>query len=118
MMNSAGYREERPWGSFENLYEDGRMKIKRILVKPRKRLSLQSHNQRSENWVVIAGTARVTLGNTDILLKPSQSIFIPCQEKHRLANPGDCNLEVIEIQTGDYFGEDDIIRYRDDFNRV
>lgn len=112
-----GYREERPWGSFENLYECSRFKIKRIIVKPGKRLSLQSHRQRAENWIVISGTAVVTRGSEEIRLTPGQSVFIPRGEKHRLANPADLDLEIIEIQTGDYFGEDDIIRYQDDFNR-
>jgi mannose-6-phosphate isomerase-like protein (cupin superfamily) len=112
-----GYREERPWGSFENLYEDSQVKIKRITVKPGRRLSLQSHQHRAENWIVISGTAVITLGTREIRLKPNQSVFIPRREKHRLANPADLDLEIIEIQTGEYFGEDDITRYQDDFNR-
>ena len=113
-----GVREERPWGSFEILYEDQSVKIKKIIVKPNKRLSLQSHKKRSENWVIIKGQAVVTLGTQDHQLKENDSIFIPVHEKHRISNPNSLNLEFIEIQTGQYFGEDDIIRYQDDFKRI
>lgn len=113
-----GFSEERPWGSFENLYEDTDLKIKKIIVKPKKRLSLQSHQNRAENWIIVKGEAIVTLDNKNYSLKKNDSIFIPTKAKHRIANQNSQDLEFIEIQTGTYFGEDDIIRYEDDFNRI
>lgn len=112
------YKEERPWGSFEILYEEEQLKVKRIIVKPGKRLSLQSHNNRSENWVIIQGNALVTLDEKDIPLSPNQFVFIPTGAKHRIANQGNNNVVFVEIQIGTYLGEDDIIRYEDDFNRA
>lgn len=116
------YKEERPWGSFEILYqeeqEEEQLKVKRIIVKPGKRLSLQSHKNRSENWVIIQGNALVTLDEKDIPLSPNQFVFIPAGAKHRIANQGNDNVVFVEIQTGTYLGEDDIIRYEDDFNRA
>lgn len=112
------YFEERPWGSFEILHEEDNLKVKRIIVKPGKRLSLQSHKQRSENWVIIEGNAVVTLDEDDIPRNPNESIFIPAGAKHRISNPGEENVVFIEVQTGTYLGEDDIVRYQDDFDRV
>ena len=112
------YKEERPWGWFEILYEEENLKIKRILVKPNNRLSLQSHNSRSENWTVIAGSAFVHLDEKRIYLSTNQSIFIPVQSKHRVENKKEKDLIFIEVQTGAYLGEDDIVRYEDDYNRV
>jgi mannose-6-phosphate isomerase-like protein (cupin superfamily) len=111
------YKEERPWGWFEILFEEANLKIKRILVKPGKRLSLQSHERRAENWVVIQGHALVTLGEEIIKLEERQAVFIPEKSKHRIENTGGENLVFIEVQTGTYLGEDDITRYQDDFNR-
>jgi mannose-6-phosphate isomerase-like protein (cupin superfamily) len=116
-MNSP-YKEERPWGSFEILYEEKLLKVKRIVVKPGKRLSLQSHRSRAENWVLLQGNALVTLDEKEIPWSPNQSIFIPAEVKHRVANQGSNNVVFIEVQTGTYLGEDDIIRYQDDFNRL
>jgi mannose-6-phosphate isomerase-like protein (cupin superfamily) len=115
---SENYKEERPWGSFEILHEEETIKVKRIIVKPGKRLSLQSHNHRSENWVIIEGNAVVTLDEEEIPRSPNQSVYIPVGAKHRISNPGQEDVVFIEVQTGTYFGEDDIIRYQDDFNRV
>lgn len=112
------YKEERPWGSFEILFEEPGLKVKRIVVKPGKRLSLQSHQNRSENWVIIAGQAQVTLDNQLIEHSTNQSIFIPAGTRHRINNPTEHPLIFIEVQTGTYLGEDDITRYEDDFNRV
>jgi mannose-6-phosphate isomerase-like protein (cupin superfamily) len=112
------YAEERPWGRFEILYEEERLKVKRITVKPGLRLSLQSHNQRSENWVIIQGRAIVTLENGRAHLSPHQAIFIPRGAKHRVENPGQEDLVFIEVQTGNYLGEGDITRFQDDFQRV
>jgi mannose-1-phosphate guanylyltransferase/mannose-6-phosphate isomerase len=111
-------REERPWGWFEVLFEEAGLKVKRIMVKPGKRLSLQSHEQRAENWVVVQGQARVTLGEQTIALEKRQAVFIPEKTKHRMENPGQEGLVFIEVQTGTYLGEDDITRYQDDFNRA
>jgi len=111
------YKEERPWGWFEILFEEARLKIKRIMIKPGKRLSLQSHERRAENWVVIQGQALFTLDEKTFSLGPRQSVFIPEKTRHRMENPGLENLVFVEVQTGTYLGEDDIIRYQDDFNR-
>jgi mannose-6-phosphate isomerase-like protein (cupin superfamily) len=115
---SSNYKEERPWGSFEILHEEEGLKVKRIIVKPGKRLSLQSHKHRSENWVIIRGLAIVTRDDEEISRRPNQAIYIPAGAKHRCANPGDEEVVFIEVQTGTYLGEDDIVRYEDDFNRV
>jgi mannose-1-phosphate guanylyltransferase/mannose-1-phosphate guanylyltransferase/mannose-6-phosphate isomerase len=112
------YKENRPWGSFENLHDEKHLKVKRIIVLPGKRLSLQSHKNRSENWVVIKGHGVVTLGEEIILLGPNQTVFIPAGSKHRISNPGAEDLVFVEVQTGSYLGEDDIIRYQDDFDRI
>lgn len=114
----VNYREKRPWGDFEVLYDGADFKTKILEVLPGKRLSLQSHKKREENWVVTAGTAFVQLDDEYIELKKGESIFIPCGAKHRLENRGEVLLKIIEVQTGSYFGEDDIVRYEDDFNRV
>ncbi|MFH1188250.1 MAG: mannose-1-phosphate guanylyltransferase/mannose-6-phosphate isomerase [bacterium] len=107
----------RPWGKFENLIDTPTYKVKKILVYPGARLSLQSHNHRSEHWVVVEGTADIINGEDQITLQKEESTFIPVYTKHRLGNSGDVNLEIIEVQTGNYFGEDDIIRYDDVYER-
>ncbi len=116
-MSRAKYKEHRPWGWFEILHEEKELKVKRIMVKPGQRLSLQSHRQRAENWVIVEGRALFTLGNRTIPLKPHESVFIPKGKKHRMKNPGRKELLFVEVQTGSYLGEDDITRYDDDFNR-
>lgn len=103
----------RPWGSYTVLDEQGYFKIKRVRVEPGKRLSLQTHQHRSEHWVVVRGLARVTCGERVMLLHEKQSVDIPAGEKHRLENPADTELEIIEIQHGDYLKEDDILRLED-----
>ncbi|MDI9609983.1 MAG: mannose-1-phosphate guanylyltransferase/mannose-6-phosphate isomerase [Archaeoglobales archaeon] len=107
----------RPWGSYTLLEEGERYKIKRITIKPGKRLSLQRHYHRSEHWVVVKGTARVLFDNKEILLRPGESTFIPAGVLHRLENPGKVDLEVIETQIGEYLEEDDIERIEDDYGR-
>ena len=107
----------RPWGSYTVLEDAPTHKVKRITVLPGKRLSLQLHRRRSERWTVIRGVARVTLGNDVFDLKVGESVFIPVETPHRLENPTGDIVEVIEVQMGDYFGEDDIIRLQDDFGR-
>ncbi len=111
------YKEERPWGSFEILHEEDDLKIKKIIVKPQQRLSLQSHNHRCENWVIKSGEAEMTLDDKVFHLKKEDSVFIPVKSKHRIKNPGNELLVFIEVQLGDYLGEDDIIRYQDDYKR-
>ncbi|MBZ0128572.1 MAG: mannose-1-phosphate guanylyltransferase/mannose-6-phosphate isomerase [Rhodobacteraceae bacterium] len=110
-------RDHRPWGWFETLSLGERFQVKRIMVHPGAALSLQSHVHRSEHWVVVAGTARVTVGETVTLVTENQSVYIPVGDKHRLENPGKVDLHLIEVQTGTYLGEDDIVRYEDVYRR-
>jgi len=108
----------RPWGTYTVLEESESYKIKRIVVKPGKRLSLQKHYHRSEHWIVVSGTAIVTLGDREITLKPNESTYIPIGETHRLENPGKIDVVLIEAQVGSYLGEDDIVRLKDDYERI
>ena len=107
----------RPWGTYTILEEGPRFKIKRIMVKPGARLSLQAHHHRSEHWIVVSGTAKVVNGDQEILLATNQSTYVPCGFRHRLENPGILPLILIEVQTGDYLGEDDIVRFDDIYGR-
>lgn len=107
----------RPWGKYSVLEEGEGYKAKRISVAPGKRLSLQRHRHRSEHWVIVQGTAYITVEDKDQLLEPGESIFVPAGSTHRLENPGKVVLEVIETQIGDYLGEDDIERIEDDYGR-
>jgi mannose-1-phosphate guanylyltransferase/mannose-6-phosphate isomerase len=108
----------RPWGWYDSIDEGGRFKVKRIQVKPGASLSLQKHHHRAEHWVVVRGTAEITNGDKVHLLTENQSTYIPLGEVHRLANPGTIPLEIIEVQSGSYLGEDDIIRYEDHYGRM
>ncbi|MFY9268578.1 MAG: mannose-1-phosphate guanylyltransferase/mannose-6-phosphate isomerase [Candidatus Manganitrophaceae bacterium] len=108
----------RAWGTYTVLEEGGDYKIKRIMVNPRSRLSLQMHGKRSEHWVVVSGTARVTCGESVYTIHANQSTFVPMGVKHRLENPTDEPLQIIEVQSGNYLGEDDIVRYQDDYGRL
>lgn len=107
----------RPWGSYEGTDKDDRFQVKRITVKPGQVLSLQKHHHRAEHWVVVRGTAKITNGDKELLLTEDQSTYIPVGEMHRLENPGRIPLELIEIQTGSYLGEDDIVRFDDVYGR-
>jgi len=107
----------RPWGSYHSIDQGPRFQVKRIVVKPGGRLSLQLHHHRAEHWVVVRGTARVTLGDETKILHENESTYIPSGAKHRLENPGKIDLELIEVQTGSYLGEDDIVRIEDDYRR-
>src|SRR5699024_3324004 len=107
----------RPWGSYDSIDRDDGFQVKRIKVKPGGRLSLQSHEHRAEHWIVVRGTARVTRDNDVFELHANQSTYIPLGAKHRLENPGSEMLELIEVQSGDYLGEDDIVRYEDVYGR-
>ncbi|MDJ0600280.1 MAG: phosphomannose isomerase type II C-terminal cupin domain [Crocosphaera sp.] len=109
--------EMRPWGSFTTLEEGPGYKIKRIEVNPGHRLSLQMHHHRSEHWIVVSGTAKVTCGDTEKILGANQSTYVPQCTSHRLENPGVIKLILIEVQNGEYLGEDDIIRFQDDYSR-
>lgn len=107
----------RPWGWYDSIDEGGRFKVKRIQVKPRASLSLQKHHHRAEHWVVVRGTAEITNGEHTVLLTENQSTYIPLGQVHRLANPGTIPLEIIEVQSGSYLGEDDIVRFEDNYGR-
>ncbi len=110
--------DHRPWGSFTILDEGDGFKVKRIEVFSKKRLSYQKHSRRSEHWYILGGLAKVTLNDREFLLKKGETIDIVAGDLHRVENPSEELLVFIEIQTGDYFGEDDIIRIADDFGRA
>jgi mannose-1-phosphate guanylyltransferase/mannose-6-phosphate isomerase len=108
----------RPWGWYDSIDEGGRFKVKRILVKPKASLSLQKHHHRAEHWIVVKGTAEITNGEQVLTLTENQSTYIPLGAVHRLANPGSIPLEIIEVQSGSYLGEDDIVRFEDTYGRA
>lgn len=110
--------DRRPWGTFTVLDEGDGFKVKRIEVLPGKRLSYQQHAQRAEHWVIVQGNAKVTLDGQDVIVKPGEAIDIAVGTAHRVENPGDELLVFIEVQRGNYLGEDDIVRLQDDFGRV
>ena len=123
-LDSKGYKEGllhkkiyRPWGSYLSLVEDKRWQVKRIEVTPGSSLSLQMHHHRAEHWTVVEGTAKVEIDDNIFILSENQSTFIPLGAKHRLSNPGKITLTLIEVQSGDYLGEDDIIRFKDEYGR-
>ncbi|MDX6271287.1 MAG: mannose-6-phosphate isomerase [Acidobacteriota bacterium] len=116
--NASPLYDERPWGSFTVLDEGEDFKVKRIEVLPGKRLSYQKHAQRAEHWMVVAGAGLVTLDDEEITLRTGDTIDIPIEAKHRIENPGSEKLIFIEIQRGSYLGEDDIVRFSDDFGRT
>jgi mannose-1-phosphate guanylyltransferase/mannose-6-phosphate isomerase len=107
----------RPWGSYQSLDQGDRYQVKRIVVKPGGRLSLQLHHHRAEHWVVVRGTAGVVIGQETRIIHENESVYIPIGSQHRLENPGKIDLELIEVQTGSYLGEDDIVRIEDDYRR-
>ena len=108
----------RPWGWYDSIDLGERFQVKRIGVKPGASLSLQKHHHRAEHWIVVKGTAEVTRGSETFLLSENQSTYIPIGEVHRLRNPGKLELEMIEVQSGSYLGEDDIVRLEDSYGRV
>ncbi len=110
-------KAHRPWGWYDNIDNGPRFKVKRIQVKPKASISLQKHHHRAEHWVVVKGTAEITCGGKTILLSENQSTYIPLGETHRLTNPGSIPLEIIEVQSGSYLGEDDIVRFEDNYGR-
>ena len=107
----------RPWGSYQSLDLSERYQVKRIVVKQGGRLSLQLHHHRAEHWVVVRGTARVTIGDMVQMVHENESVYVPIGTPHRLENPGKIDLELIEVQTGSYLGEDDIVRLDDIYKR-
>jgi mannose-1-phosphate guanylyltransferase/mannose-6-phosphate isomerase len=108
----------RPWGSYSILEDADDCKVKRLVVKPGQVLSLQMHYKRAEHWTVVQGVAKVRLGDKEFLLNPNESTYIPVETQHRLENPGTEDVHLIEVQTGHYFGEDDIVRYEDIYGRI
>ena len=108
----------RPWGSFTVLEDGADCKVKRLTVKPGQVLSLQMHHRRSEHWTVVQGTAKVRVGDREFLLQRNESTYIPIETLHRLENPTDADIHLIEVQCGDYFGEDDIVRLEDVYGRA
>jgi mannose-1-phosphate guanylyltransferase/mannose-6-phosphate isomerase len=111
-------RVHRPWGTYEDVDSGDRFRVKRITVNPGAKLSLQLHHHRAEHWVVVSGTARITRGEETTLLTENQSTYIPLGVRHRLENPGMIPLQMIEIQSGAYLEEDDIVRFEDAYHRV
>jgi len=107
----------RPWGSYETLVLGDRFQVKQIVVNPGASLSLQMHHHRAEHWIVVSGTAEIQVGDTIQMLTEDQSVYIPIGSKHRLANLGKLPLVLIEVQSGGYLGEDDIIRFDDVYGR-
>jgi mannose-1-phosphate guanylyltransferase/mannose-6-phosphate isomerase len=118
--NAAEFHQtvHRPWGSYSVLEDADDCKVKRLVVKPGQVLSLQSHKKRAEHWTVVRGVAKVRLGDKEFLLHANESTYIPLETRHRLENPGTEDVHLIEVQTGEYFGEDDIVRYEDIYGRV
>ena len=114
----AHNRAYRPWGFYESLIQGDRFQVKRIVVKPGQKLSLQKHFHRAEHWVVVTGTALVTRDDTSTLLHENESIYVPLGAVHRLENPGRIPLTLIEVQSGAYLGEDDIVRIEDTYGRA
>ncbi len=110
--------EHRPWGGFVILADEPEFKSKKLTIDPGGRLSYQSHTKRSEHWVIVSGEAEVTLDEKVLRLKSNESVHIPVGAKHRIRNPGEVPLVIVEVQTGTYFGEDDIVRYKDDYDRI
>jgi mannose-1-phosphate guanylyltransferase/mannose-6-phosphate isomerase len=108
----------RPWGWYDSIDSGERFQVKRIMVKPGASLSLQMHHHRAEHWIVVSGTAEIVNGDKTILLTENQSTYIPLGQTHRLANPGKVPLEIIEVQSGSYLGEDDIVRFEDTYGRT
>jgi mannose-6-phosphate isomerase len=117
-IKTVGEFDRRPWGTYTVLEEAATFKVKRIEVFPGKRLSYQKHAQRAEHWFVVAGTAKVTLDGREITVRNGEAIDIPIGAAHRVENPGTDDLIFIEVQRGNYLGEDDIVRLEDDFGRA
>jgi len=107
----------RPWGSYDSIDAGERFQVKRLTVKPGAEMSLQMHHHRAEHWIVVSGTARITRNDETFLLEENESTYIPLGAKHRISNPGKIPLHIIEVQSGTYLGEDDIVRFEDRYGR-
>ena len=123
-LSKEGYEESvlhkkifRPWGSYTSLIESEGWLVKKIEVNPGSKLSLQMHNHRAEHWIVVSGTAEIEIDKNKFTLNKNESTFIPLKSKHRLTNPSKSPLILIEIQSGEYIGEDDIVRFKDEYGR-
>jgi len=114
----SNYTEERPWGTFENLLDEGYCKVKRLIVKTQQRPSYQYHHKRDEHWIIVSGTAKVTLDDIETTHSSGAHVYVPAGTPHRIQNTSDTEpLIFIEVQCGSYFGEDDIVRLSDDYKR-
>ena len=111
-------RVYRPWGYYVRVDQGARFQVKRIVVRPGGHFSLQKHERRAEHWIMVQGAAEVTLNGVTRLVREKESVYVPIGAEHRLANPGKTDLELIEVQTGDSLGEDDIVRIEDAYNRT
>ena len=116
-MNNNNYKESRPWGTFENLLDKRYCKVKEIVISAGQAPSYQFHHKRSETWVLVQGRGILTLNDVDTSVKAGSTVQVPVGAKHRLRNTSDEDLVFIEVQQGEYFGEDDIVRLKDDYNR-
>ena len=115
----SNYLENRPWGSFENLLEEDYCKVKRLIIKPGQRISYQLHYKRSEHWIVVSGTGLLTLNDAAWKMKAGDHVHIPAETKHRIENTHEKNnLIIVEVQQGDSFAEEDIVRFQDDYKRA
>ena len=112
---NMNYIEKKPWGTFENILEEEYCKVKKIVIKPGQRPSYQYHFKRSEHWVIVKGTAKITVDDKEKKLNQGDYVFIPLKAKHRIENTGESDLIFIEVQTGEYFGEEDIVRVSNDY---
>lgn len=110
--------ETRPWGGYIVLIDDANCKVKKLIISPKKRFSLQYHNKRTETWTIVKGKVEITVGNNKKTYSYGETISVPQGTKHRIENIGNDDAEIIEVQTGTYFGEDDIVRLEDDFGRI
>ena len=118
LLTQMHRKTHRPWGWYDSIDSGDRFQVKHIVVNPGARLSLQMHHHRAEHWIVVQGTAEVTNGEKTFLLGENESTYIPLGRVHRLTNPGKVPLEIIEVQSGSYLGEDDIVRFEDNYGRV
>lgn len=117
-LNELLKLEERPWGGYMILLDDEKCKVKKLIINPQKRFSLQYHNKRNETWMVIKGNLKITVDKKEAVYSYGETVSVPVRTLHRIENIGDEVAEIIEVQTGTYFGEDDIVRIEDDFGRV
>lgn len=118
IKNQKSSIKNRPWGGYIVLIDNEKYKVKKLIINPKKRFSLQFHNKRTETWTIVKGKVEITIGEKTGIYSYGQTVSVPMGTKHRIENVGDEDAEIIEVQTGTYFGEDDIVRLEDDFGRV